>query len=115
MNGAMLLATIVAVATLGSPAHTGPGDRSAATQGALDVKRGALLYEDGCGECHTTRQHWREKHLVRTWPELLFQVERWQRVEGRGWTREEIEDVAAYLNGRFYRLECPVAGCLNKG
>ena len=54
----------------------------------------------------------REKHILKTWPELLFQVERWQRVAGRGWTASEIEDVAAYLNHRFYRVTCKPAGCL---
>jgi len=81
---------------------------------SADLKRGALLYEAGCGECHTTQPHWREKRIVKTWPELLFQVERWQRVGGRGWSAEEIRDVAAYLNREFYRMPCPVAGCGGK-
>jgi len=76
-----------------------------------DAARGALLYEASCGECHTTQAHWREKHVVKTWPELLFQVERWQHIAGRGWSAREIEDVAAYLNQHFYRMRCPVAGC----
>jgi mono/diheme cytochrome c family protein len=96
--------TLAAVAIAADPA---PAQRS-----RLSADRGQLLYDAGCGECHTTQPHWREKHIVKTWPELLFQVERWQRVAGRGWTAAEIEDVAAYLNHRFYRMPCEPAGCL---
>ncbi|HUL94657.1 MAG TPA: hypothetical protein VLT89_01540 [Usitatibacter sp.] len=97
-------------ALLGAAITTSAGDPPAAR--LLDADRGGLLYEQACGACHTTQAHWREKHLVHTWPELLFQVERWQRVAGRGWTREEMEDVAAYLNRRFYSVPCEAPGCL---
>jgi hypothetical protein len=83
----------------------------AAESERADATRGSLLYDTACGACHTTQAHWRDKRLVHSWPELLSQVESWQRVAGQGWSRSKIEDVAAYLNQRFYHLPCPVAGC----
>ena len=40
-----------------------------------DAQRGALLYENVCGACHTAQLHWREKHLVHSWSDLVYQVE----------------------------------------
>ena len=48
---------------------------------------------------------------MQDWQGLLRQVTRWQAVAGQRWRAEEIEDVAAYLNRRFYRLACPLPGC----
>ena len=36
---------------------------------------------------------------------------RWQSVAGQTWGKEDIEDVAAYLNRRFYDVPCPLPGC----
>jgi len=72
---------------------------------AGDVKRGQLLYETNCIACHTTQAHWRDKHLVRSWPDLLYQVSRWQKNTGQNWSSEEINDTAAYLNQTFYKLD----------
>lgn len=69
-----------------------------------DAQRGRLLYDTACVECHTTQAHWREKRLVRTWPDLFHQVTRWQALSGQNWRKEEVADVAAYLNERFYKL-----------
>ena len=75
----------------------------AAAAGA-DVQRGRLLYETHCIVCHTTQAHWREKHIVRSWTDLLYQVTRWQKNAGQDWSSEEINDVAAYLNETFYKM-----------
>ena len=101
----LLFAALLAAAAIAA-------DPAPAERARLNPDRGHLLYDAACGECHTTQPHWRDKRIVKTWPELLFQVERWQRVAGRGWTASEIEDVAAYLNHRFYRVSCKPAGCL---
>jgi len=68
------------------------------------VLSGRLLYDTACVECHTTQAHWREKRLVRTRPDLVHQVMRWQAIVGQNWRREDVEDVAAYLNQQFYKL-----------
>lgn len=84
-----------------------PADKQAAT----DMLRGGDLYRTYCIACHTAQVHWREKRLVKSWDDLHFQVSRWQRVAGQNWSREEIDDVAAYLNRLFYDVPCPRTGC----
>jgi hypothetical protein len=78
---------------------------------APDMLRGGDLYRAYCNACHTAQVHWREKRLVRSWDDLVFQVSRWQRIAGLEWSREEVNDVAAYLNQLFYDLPCPQTGC----
>ncbi len=69
-----------------------------------DAARGALLYDTACVRCHGEQVHWRDKHLVHSRPELLSQIRRWQSAAGQQWSEEEIADVAAYLESRFYRF-----------
>jgi mono/diheme cytochrome c family protein len=80
-------------------------------EAAMDTLRGGELYRTYCIACHTAQVHWRDKRLVRSWDDLLFQVSRWQRISGQDWSREEIDDVAAYLNALFYDVPCPKVGC----
>jgi mono/diheme cytochrome c family protein len=70
-----------------------------------DVQRGRLLYETHCVACHTTQAHWRDKHLVKTQADLLYQVAKWQKTAGQSWSSEEIQDAAAYLNEAFYQMK----------
>lgn len=78
---------------------------------SADAERARLLYENACGQCHTTQPHWRDRKIVESWPDLVMQVTRWQSIAGQNWTIGEIDEVAAYLNRRFYKQPCPVAGC----
>ena len=78
---------------------------------SADVQRGRLLYETHCIACHTTQAHWRDKHIVRSWSDLLYQVARMERNAGQDWSSAEIGDVAAYLNEQFYKMPCPKQGC----
>jgi mono/diheme cytochrome c family protein len=71
---------------------------------AVSADRGGDLYQDYCNACHTAQVHWRDKRLVRTRDDLRYQIARWQRISGQNWSREEIDDVAAYLNREFYGL-----------
>jgi mono/diheme cytochrome c family protein len=73
--------------------------------------RGELLYLNACAACHSKQTHWRGRHRVKDWPALVEQVTQWQSIAGQAWSREEIEDVAAYLNRRFYELPCPLPRC----
>jgi len=81
----------------------------------VSAERGGDLYRDNCNTCHTAQMHWREKRLVRSWDDLLFQVTRWEGISSLGWSQDEIADVAAYLNTLFYDLPCPIAGCRGSG
>lgn len=111
-----LPALLLAAACANEPA-SGSGRRSAAVpeQSMADVSRGRLLYRNTCAACHSEQAHWREKSVVHTWSDLLFEVTRWQNIAGQQWRPRDIEDVAAYLNRRFYQLPCPVPGCTGDG
>jgi len=87
-----------------------PG-KSEAAVAAADVQRGRLLYETHCIACHTTQAHWRDKHIVGSWADLLYQVTRMQKNAGQDWGSTEISDVAAYLNELFYKMPCPSPDC----
>ena len=69
-----------------------------------DRARGQLLYETHCVSCHGRSIHWRDRKLASNWPTLVAQVDRWQRNGGLGWSGEEVEDVARYLDATIYRF-----------
>jgi len=81
---------------------------------AADLEHGRKLYEVSCDACHNANVHWRDKRLVDSWPSLLHQVNRWQRNSRQKWEAADINDVAAYLNDRFYHLPCPANECAPK-
>jgi hypothetical protein len=73
-------------------------------------ERGVLLYENFCHHCHMSEIHYRVNSRVDSWTELRRLVNMWQADMGLGWTDEDVRDVAAWLNRRFYRLpDSPVA------
>ena len=72
-----------------------------------DPRRGELLYDTACLQCHTTQPHWRDKSVVGSWESLLAEVDRWQKASGQRWSEAEIRDVADFLNRRFYKLPAP--------
>ena len=102
--------TILVLATLAA-CGTEPSPEPAAPLRAADLARGQALYETHCIACHSEKVHWRDKSLVRSWADLRGQVTRFQGIAGQEWSEQEIDDVAAYLNRQFYRMQCPVPGC----
>src|SRR5579859_1827600 len=81
---------------------------------AANLARGRGLYQSACDVCHTQNIHWRDRRLVSSWATLVNEVTRWQRNAGQIWEDPDINDVAAYLNDRFYRLPCPGNECAEK-
>jgi len=82
----------------------------ALTMGA-DAGRGRALYETACNRCHDTSVHARRARKARSFPAIRAQVVRWSTEIGAGWSREEIDDVTVYLNGRYYFFDCPQRLC----
>ena len=76
-----------------------------------DAARGQALYESRCVGCHTKSVHQREARRATSFEGLLAQVARWNATLGGDWTAEDIEDVAVYLNQRFYKHDCPASVC----
>ncbi len=66
--------------------------------------RGELLYANHCIACHTQQMHWRDKRLVTDWATLNAQVALWQERGTLGWTGDDIQAVAAFLNDSVYRF-----------
>jgi hypothetical protein len=79
---------------------------------AADAERGRVLYEARCDLCHRTSVHVREARKATSFEELRRQVARWNaEIGGGAWSRDEIDDVTLYLNGRYYRFPCPESVC----
>jgi mono/diheme cytochrome c family protein len=81
----------------------------ASAQGTPAAARGELLYTTHCQGCHTAQIHWRDRKLATDWPGLVAQVTRWQKNANLGWSAEDVDAVARWLNGRYYRLAAPEA------
>jgi len=80
-------------------------------QAAADAARGKLLYEARCSACHESSVHQRKARKAASYSALRAQVLRWSIEVGGAWSAEEIDDVALYLNQRYYRLPCPQRVC----
>lgn len=76
-----------------------------------DPVRGGELYALHCGKCHSASVHGRPKRIASGFAEIRRQVIRWSDNLGLGWTTEDVDDVAVYLNGRYYRYQCPPQVC----
>ncbi len=92
---------LLASAAGGLPAAAAP------SPGGVE-SRGQMLYGHHCVACHDTQMHWRDQKLATDWSSLRLQVRRWQGAAQLNWSEDDIDDVARYLNDRFYRL--PGAG-----
>jgi mono/diheme cytochrome c family protein len=73
-------------------------------------ERGQLLYATHCNTCHTSQVHWREQKKVTDWNSLVMQVRHWQGIAALGWSEDEINDVAHYLNVMFYSYKDTAQG-----
>lgn len=80
---------------------------AAAQVRSAPATRGAMLYENHCGACHSEQMHWRDKRSARDWATLREQVRRWQGEARLGWTEQDIDAVARHLNETIYRYPAP--------
>jgi mono/diheme cytochrome c family protein len=98
MNARARLAVLAAAAALAGGALAQP----AAVPG-----RGQMLYETHCIACHSTQMHWRDQKTAKDWPGLRRLVRRWQNEQQLRWSDSDIDEVARYLNQRYYRYPEP--------
>jgi mono/diheme cytochrome c family protein len=82
---------------------------------AADAQRGRVLYEGGCIGCHSESVHGRAKREATDLESVRGWVRRWSANLGLKWTEDEVSDVAAHLNQRYYRFACPPADCKATG
>ena len=71
---------------------------------AQEFNRGEALYKNHCMECHETLAHTRPGSRISSMGEIRSSVASWSIHSNLGWSREEVEDVADYLNMKFYHL-----------
>lgn len=69
---------------------------------AADAERGRLLYENHCTVCHTSVVHIRDRRKATSRDDIQMWVRRWQQHLGLQWDTVEVDDVAEFLNVRFY-------------
>lgn len=62
------------------------------------------LYRNHCIDCHGHEIYLREDRKIKNLDELEGQVQRCELKLGLQWFEESVNDVAAYLNHRFYRF-----------
>lgn len=72
---------------------------------AADAERGRLLYENHCTVCHTSVVHVRERRKATSREEIQSWIRRWQKELRLNWGSVEIDDVAEFLNDRYYQLK----------
>lgn len=85
--------------TLPPPSQTEPPQAP-----EVAVPRGQLLYENHCRGCHESVVHVRERRRASTLAALEGWVRRWVAAQSLGWDDEEIAEVTAFLNARYYKL-----------
>lgn len=97
------LATALAIAALAS----------ATTASAADPKRGAALYEQQCKGCHNESVHNDNSRKARNFEEARARVADFAGRLKTNWTVAQTDDVAVYLNERYYNFPCPPKLCPN--
>jgi hypothetical protein len=70
---------------------------------AGDPARGAKLHED-CLGCHRTELYVPPRAKVKTLSSLKKETEKWNDRMNPKFTRQEIEDLVAWLNATFYKF-----------
>jgi mono/diheme cytochrome c family protein len=71
---------------------------------AQEFNRGEALYNNHCKECHETLAHTRPGSRINSMGEIRSRVTSWSVHSNLDWSSEDVEDVAAYLNRKFYHL-----------
>jgi len=78
---------------------------------AADPARGRVLYEARCGDCHNESVHNDAARKARNFEEARRRVADFGARLGAGWSGAQIDDVAVYLNERYYSFPCPAKLC----
>lgn len=69
---------------------------------ARAASRGELLYSTHCIACHNEQVHWRDKKRVNDLTSLRAEVTRWQQMMNLRWDRNDVDEVADYLQATYY-------------
>ena len=75
------------------------------TANAADASKGEKLHNAKCMGCHDTRQYTRPNRIVHTLDDLHARVQFCDSASGANFSMEDIEDVVAFLNEKFYKFK----------
>jgi len=100
--GKILFKLAVTMLAVGATATTG---LSVTIAGAAEPVREA--HDTYCIACHTTSVYTRDNRLASDYDSLRAQVDRWQSTISLSWSKEEIDQMAAWLAKNFYQMPCP--------
>ena len=78
---------------------------------AADPARGRALYEARCGGCHNDSVHNDNSRKARNFEEARARVADFSMQLKTGWSDAQVDDVAVYLNERYYGFPCPTKLC----
>ena len=78
---------------------------AATTTQAADIKNGKKLQQKNCMSCHDDSMYTREDRFIKKLSSLRSQVQRCESTLGLTWFDEEVDDVTAYLNKKFYNFK----------
>jgi len=71
----------------------------------MEKPRGQLLYETHCGACHESSVHSRNPRKATSKDEIKKWVTRWSTELKLNWSSSDINDVAGFVNNRYYHFE----------
>jgi len=70
----------------------------------IEKSRGQLLYENHCGGCHETSVHGRSPRKADSIASIRQWIGKWQTELKLNWTDADINEVARYLNFKYYQF-----------
>jgi len=71
---------------------------------AQEFDRGETLYKNHCKECHEALAHTRPGSRINSMGDIRSWVTTWSTHSNLDWSSDDVEDVADYLNKKFYHL-----------
>jgi mono/diheme cytochrome c family protein len=84
---------------------------AAGTASAADPAHGRALYEAQCKGCHNESVHNDNSRKARNFEEARARVADFSAQLKTGWQSAQIDDVAVFLNERYYSFPCPPKLC----
>lgn len=70
-----------------------------------EVPRGEMLYKNHCRVCHESNVHVRENHKAKSIADIVSWVTRWSSHLNLGWNIDDINDVAHFLDEKYYKAK----------
>lgn len=72
---------------------------------AVNINNGKVLHDQHCVRCHAETEYNNEKSRITDYKKLRARVGQCELMLELAWFADEVDDVTAYLNQRFYRFD----------